>query len=242
MPNFHFTSEQARALTYYMLSLTNEEMGTYYSSVRLIPSPEYGRQLFVEKNCIVCHAIGGIGAKSGPDLLGVTKQHSPEWLDEQLVNPDLVYPGSSMPEYDLETNARKALVAFMTSATPQDAQEILSGKGHTLTPEDAAIEAGKRDFARFGCAGCHGTELQGGLPNPNAQGGEVPSLLHVSDDYTKDEILAVIRNGRAPPLDKASGPTPPLYMPSWKNLLSEEDIHHIVDFLWSKQQKSKESW
>ena len=242
MPNFHFTSEQARALTYYMLSLTNEEMGTYYSSVRLIPSPEYGRQLFVEKNCIVCHAIGGIGAKSGPDLLGVTKQHSPEWLGEQLVNPDLVYPGSSMPEYDLETNARKALVAFMTSATPQDAQEILSGKGHTLTPEDAAIEAGKRDFARFGCAGCHGTELQGGLPNPNAQGGEVPSLLHVSDDYTKDEILAVIRNGRAPPLDKASGPTPPLYMPSWKNLLSEEDIHHIVDFLWSKQQKSKESW
>ena len=242
MPNFHFTSEQARALTYYMLSLTNEEMGTYYSSVRLIPSPEYGRQLFVEKNCIVCHAIGGIGAKSGPDLLGVTKQHSPEWLDEQLVNPDLVYPGSSMPEYDLETNARKALVAFMTSATTQDAQEILSGKGHTLTPEDAAIEAGKRDFARFGCAGCHGTELQGGLPNPNAQGGEVPSLLHVSDDYTKDEILAVIRNGRAPPLDKASGPTPPLYMPSWKNLLSEEDIHHIVDFLWSKQQKSKESW
>ena len=242
MPNFHFTSEQARALTYYMLSLTNEEMGTYYSSVRLIPSPEYGRQLFVEKNCIVCHAIGGIGAKSGPDLLGVTKQHSPEWLDEQLVNPDLVYPGSSMPEYDLETNARKDLVAFMNYATPQDAQEILSGKGHTLTPEDAAIEAGKRDFARFGCAGCHGTELQGGLPNPNAQGGEVPSLLHVSDDYTKDEILAVIRNGRAPPLDKASGPTPPLYMPSWKNLLSEEDIHHIVDFLWSKQQKSKESW
>ena len=40
MPNFHFTKEQARDLTYYMLSLTNEEMGTYYSSVRLIPSPD----------------------------------------------------------------------------------------------------------------------------------------------------------------------------------------------------------
>ena len=38
MPNFHFTKEQARDLTYYMLSLTNEEMGSYYSSVRLIPS------------------------------------------------------------------------------------------------------------------------------------------------------------------------------------------------------------
>ena len=241
MPNFHFTKEQARDLTYYMLSLTSEEMGTYYSSVRLIPSPEYGRQLFVEKSCITCHSVGGVGAKTGPDLLGVTARHSTEWLDEQLVNPELVYPGSSMPAYDLETNARKALVAYLQSATPDDVQLILSHKNRALMPEDVAIEAGKQDFARFGCVGCHGTELQGGVPNPNAQGGEVPSLLHVSDDYTKDEVIAIIRNGRAPPLENAAGPAPPLYMPSWKHVLSDEDINRIADFLWSKQQK-KESW
>jgi len=217
-------------------------MGTYFSSLRLIPSPEFGRQLFIEKNCIVCHSIGGVGSKSGPDLLGVTKRHSLGWLDEQLVNPELVYPGSTMPEYDLETNARKALVAFMASATPNDAQDILSRKNHALTPEDAAIEAGKRSFARFGCAGCHGTELEGGVPNPNAQGGQIPSLMHLADDYTKDEIIAVIRNGRAPPLENAAGPTPPLYMPSWKQLMSDEDIHQIVEFLWSRQQKAKDSW
>lgn len=242
MPNFHFTREQAKELTYYMLSLTNEDMGTYYSSVRLIPSAGFGRQLFVEKNCIVCHSFGGVGAKTGIDLLGVTRRHSLEWLDEQLVNPELVYPGSSMPEYDLETNARKALVAYMASATPDDAQAIISHTVRPLTPADAAIEAGKRDFARFGCAGCHGTELEGGLANPNAQGGQVPSLLHLSDDYAKDEIIAVIRNGRAPPLDNASGPTPPLYMPAWKTVLSDEDIHQIVEFLWSRQQKAKDSW
>jgi mono/diheme cytochrome c family protein len=242
MPNFHFTRDQARALTYYMLSLTSADMGSYYASVQLIPSPGYGRQLFVEKDCIVCHAIGGAGAKVGPDLLGVTKLHSSEWLDEQLINPQLVYPGSSMPEYDLETNARKALVAFLSTATQQDAQDILARKGRVLTPEDAAIAAGKQDFARFGCAGCHGTELQGGVPNPNAQGGQVPSLLHVSDDYTKDEVLQIIRDGKVPPLDNAAGPTPPLYMPSWKHLMSDEDVHQIVEFLWSMQQKSTESW
>jgi mono/diheme cytochrome c family protein len=66
----------------------------------------------------------------------------------------------------------------------------------------------------------------------------------VSGDFpnTKDEILAVIRNGRMPPLDNPKGPTPPLYMPSWKALLSDEDIHQIVEFLWSKQQKAAESW
>jgi mono/diheme cytochrome c family protein len=242
MPNYHFTHDQARDLTYYMLSLTNEEMGSYYSSVRLIPSAAYGRELFIQKDCIVCHSIGGVGAKSGPDLLGVNQHHSTAWLDEQLVNPEYVYPGSTMPEYDLETNARKALIAYMATATAEDAQAIVAHRARPLTPADVSIEAGKRNFARFGCAGCHGTELEGGLPNPNAQGGQVPSLLHLSDDYTKDEILAVIRNGRAPPLEKASGPTPPLYMPAWKNLLSEEDIHQLVEFLWSRQQKSKESW
>lgn len=242
MPNYHFTKDQAKDLSYYMLSLTSEDMGSYYSSVRLIPSSAYGRQLFVEKDCIVCHAIGGVGAKSAPDLLGVTKRHSLEWLDEQLVNPELVYPGSTMPEYDLETNARKALVAYMATATSDDAQAILSHKVRPLTEADVAIEAGKRNFARFGCAGCHGTELEGGLANPNAQGGQVPSLLHLADDYTKDEILAVIRNGRAPPLENAAGPTPPLYMPAWKSLLSDEDIHQLLEFLWSKQQKAKGGW
>ena len=242
MPNFHFTHEQARALTYYMLSLTSQDMGAYYASEPLIPSPQYGRQLFVEKDCLVCHSIGGVGAKVGPDLLGVTKRHSLEWLDEQLVNPQLVYPGSSMPEFDLDRNSRKALVAFLATATPDDAKQILTNKGRAPTPEDAAIAAGKMDFSRFGCAGCHGVNLQGGVPNPNAQGGQVPSLLHLADDYTKNDVIEIIRGGRMPPLANVKGPAPPLYMPAWKHLLSNEDIHQLVEFLWSKQQKSAEGW
>lgn len=241
MPNFNFTREQARALTFYMLSLTNEQMATYYSSVRLIPSADYGRQLFEEKNCIACHNIGGVGAKTGPDLLGVSKEHSKEWLDEQLVNPQLVYPGSIMPAYDMETNARKALIAFMATATADDAQSILTKRGKPLTAQEAAIEAGKQNFVRFGCAGCHGVNLQGGVPNPNSQGGEVPSLLHASDDYTKDEVIKIIGNGKQPPLEDGAKPAPPLYMPSWKTVLSSEDINRIADYLWSVQAK-KEAW
>jgi len=241
MPNFHFTKEQARALTFYMLSLTNEQMATYYSSVNLIPSAGYGRQLFLDKNCIACHSIGGVGAKSGPDLLGVAQAHSAGWLDEQLVNPQLLYPGSLMPEYDLEKNARKALIALMSSATAEDARSILAGRPRPLTAEEAAIEGGKQSFARFGCVGCHGLSLQGGVPNPNSQGGEVPSLLHASDDYTKDEVIKIIRNGKQPPLEDPSKPAPPLYMPSWKTVLTDEDINRIADYLWSLQSK-KSGW
>ncbi|MFN7995740.1 MAG: c-type cytochrome [Bryobacteraceae bacterium] len=241
MPNFHFTREQARALTFYMLSLTNEQMGAYYSSVRVIPGAGYGRQLFIEKNCIACHNIGGVGGKNGPDLQGIVTRHSPGWLNEQLVNPEMIYPGSIMPAYDLDINSRKAIVAFMANATPSDAQEILSNRPKPLSADAAAIEAGKQSFARFGCVGCHGIELQGGVPNPNSQGGEVPSLLHASQDYTKDEVAEIIRNGKVPPLEDAKKPAPPLYMPSWKNVLSAEDINRITNYLWSLQPK-KEAW
>ncbi|MCL5743300.1 MAG: cytochrome c [Acidobacteria bacterium] len=213
MPNYHFTREQARALTFYMLSLTAEQMGSYYSSARLIPSVAIGRQLFVERNCIACHSIGGVGAKAGSDLLEVTKRHSPGWLDEVLVNPEFVSPGSSMPSYDLEPNARKAIVSFLASATANDARQIVAGHPKGLTPEAAMLEAGKQSFVRFGCAGCHGLDAHGGLSNPNSQSGQVPPLIHVAEDYTKPEVIEIIRRGKMAPIADARKPTPPLYMP-----------------------------
>jgi hypothetical protein len=114
----------------------------------------------------------------------------------------VIYPGSIMPAYDLETNARKAIIAFMASATTEDAQSILSQRGRSL---------------------------------------KVPSLLHASDDYTKEEVIKIIQNGKAPPVDNTAKPAPPLYMPSWKGVLADEDIHRIADYLWSLQKK-KEGW
>ncbi len=243
MPNYHFTDEQARALTFYMLSLTSEQMGAYYSSARLIPSPEFGRKLFAAKNCIACHSIGGIGGRTeSPDLAGVTTRHSLGWLDEQLVNPEMIAPGSSMPAYDLNPNERKALIGFLSIARADDAKQILTGRPKALTDEAALIEAGKQNFSRFGCVGCHGLEAQGGVPNPNSQSGEVPSLHHVADDYIKPEVAKIIRNGKTPPLANAKGPTPPLYMPAWKQVLTDEEINRIVEYLWSLQPKQETAW
>jgi mono/diheme cytochrome c family protein len=225
-----------------MLSLTNEQMGAFYASVRLIPSPAYGRQLFVEKNCLACHRIGGVGSREGPDLMGVTTQHSIGWLDEQLVNPDLVSPGSAMPSYDLSSNEQKAIIGFLASATAEDAKAILAGRPRLLNPSASEIAAGKESFTRFGCVGCHGIQLQGGVPNPNSQGGEVPSLLHVAQDYTKEEVTGIIRDGKIPPSQDVTKAPPPLYMPSWKNVLTKEDINRIVAYLWAMQPKNAESW
>ena len=42
-------------------------------------------------------------------------------------------------------------------------------------------------------------------------------------------------------MENAKKPAPPLYMPSWKNVLSEEDINRVADYLWSLQKKP-EAW
>lgn len=242
MPDFHFTRNQARALTFYMLSLTSEQMGAYYSSVRLIPSAVQGQTLFVQKNCIACHRIGGIGAKDGTDLLGVATRHSPGWLDEQLRNPQLVSPGTAMPTYDLDSNARKAIVAFLATATPDDAKAILAGRAGALSPEAAAIAGGREDFVRFGCVGCHGMNAQGGVPNPNSQGGQVPALFHVAEDYTRPEVANIIRRGKIPPLADPKKAEPPLYMPAWKDVLTDEETNRIVEYLWSLRPKQASTW
>jgi cytochrome c55X len=62
------------------------------------------------------------------------------------------------------------------------------------------------------CGSCHGMTLKGGLG---------PSLLAESLKEKPDELLFItIREGR-----------PGTPMPPWKSLLSEDDVHWIVNYL-----------
>ncbi len=46
-----------------------------------------GKEIFQAKGCGACHTIGG-GRLVGPDLKGVTKRRSREWLEKWIVSPD----------------------------------------------------------------------------------------------------------------------------------------------------------
>ena len=61
----------------------------------------------------------------------------------------------------------------------------------------------------------------------------MPSLLHVAQDYTKEEVAVIIRNGKMPPSQDTAKPPPPLYRPSWKSVLAKEEVDQIVEYLWS---------
>lgn len=66
---------------------------------------ERGEELFQSKGCIACHTFGG-GRLAGPDLAGVTRRRSFEWLYHQIMSPD------SMTAHD--PTARQLLAEYMT--------------------------------------------------------------------------------------------------------------------------------
>ncbi len=84
-----------------------------------------GKTLF-ESKCSSCHTIGG-GKKMGPDLKGVTKQQSQEWLVNFITAPDKVIAsgdptatqlvkeyGMPMPNLGVSKADAEAILAYIS--------------------------------------------------------------------------------------------------------------------------------
>ncbi len=46
----------------------------------------WGEQLFKDKACITCHAVGE--RKQGPDLAGVASRRTEQWMKKQILDPE----------------------------------------------------------------------------------------------------------------------------------------------------------
>jgi cytochrome c551/c552 len=84
-----------------------------------------GEALFTSKGCIACHTIGG-GDLVGPDLSGVTKVRTEEWLTKWLTAPDQMltsdpdaqallaqYNNVPMPNLGLTSDEVAALIVYL---------------------------------------------------------------------------------------------------------------------------------
>ena len=49
---------------------------------------ELGEKLFSAKGCSACHAFGR--RVTGPDLAGVTKRRTAEWMEHQILHPEVM--------------------------------------------------------------------------------------------------------------------------------------------------------
>ncbi len=77
----------------------------------------YGRTLYRQEGCFMCHQLNGEGGKVGPDLTAEgTRGRTEEWLIGHFKDPPSYTPGSIMPAFkNLTEEQLKALTAFLES-------------------------------------------------------------------------------------------------------------------------------
>ncbi len=236
MPPIKASDEDLNALTLYVLSFTGEPLSAYYVSMKTIPGPQAGRRLFAEKGCIGCHSIGGKGGKVGPPLDDAAKRHDAHWISAHFQNPAALSPGTVMPQFNFNEQEIRALTEFLLSMTDTNVVGFIK-----IPSLMTSVDRGKAVFKKYGCAGCHGQDAQGGVPNPNAKTAEqVPGLKFVSEGYTKDELKKRILDGqREIPFMNPKRPPAPLYMPPWRGKIAEGELADLTDYLMSLTPKGE---
>jgi mono/diheme cytochrome c family protein len=193
-----------------------------------------GEAYFNGLGCIKCHAIGDKGVNWGPNLTLIGFRKSPQWLDMWLKNPHAWRKETVMPAFNLKDDVRSDLVAYLSAQKGQAWGD--KDQRPWNTAEAKALPGAQRGellFSKAGCVACHAQGGRGGYPNNNVVGGQIPSLLKVSEGYTKDELIAKIRGGVIPSPADPSQPAPMVYMPKWGDQLSDEEIGAVADYLIS---------
>ena len=203
-----------------------------------------GRRIFRTQGCIGCHRVGKRGRDECPELTRValkdfTGDHRVDredwnWHEEHLLDPPSKAESTIMPNFGLERAEATALTFFLNSLTGDsiDSRYIVP-QVRDLQPKSREELGYLEVFQGYGCAACHGPEAGGGRLNPNSQsGGKVPSLVKVRQGYTKSELIQKIKKGvHSRKLDSA-GPVPPLNMPSWNELISDEELDCLATYLF----------
>ncbi len=153
-------------------------------------------------------------------------------------------PPSGMPYFGFSQEEGEALVAYLTSLkiekvpytyrvfSPKPAEPVFASPG----------QHGRYVFQKYGCVSCHGKNGDKPVANYNAVGGQVSNLVKVVGTYTREELAKKIQEG-VPIVakDDPHGPTPPLYMPTWKEKIKGKELENLVTYLLSIAEK-QESW
>lgn len=173
------------------------------------------------------------------------------WIKDHFRDPQRVVPGypklgipeTPMPKYGLTDEEVDLLTALTISFALEEGSEeqpiparfhVPAGPAEPEPAYGSKVEQGAAVFQRIGCVACHGPDGSGGIRNPNMDiGEEVPPLTHVGEGYSKEEIKEIIRDGRYPAKARKEDLAPPLWMPAWKDKLTEEEIDAVAEYLLS---------
>ncbi len=165
---------------------------------------------------------------------------------------------SGMPDFREEVGEEGALAlgAYLMSMTA----ESIPASYYVYAPPKPEprfsdpLAHGKHVFQKYGCAGCHGLRGAQGRRNFNAMGpgqedpekdmdkGRVPTLVETVGTFTREELKQKISGGVSSiNVNKfnPNGPTPPLYMPAWKDKIKDRELEDLATWLLSIAKKDE---
>ena len=89
---------------------------------------------------------------------------------------------------------------------------------------DPTLAQGGHDFVGFACAACHGMQGKGG-PDPS-----VPVLASIGTSLSAAQLSSIINDGMGATANAAGGTNAP-YMPTWRNILSAQQVSDLVAYI-----------
>lgn len=147
-----FTAQELRDLIAFLAPATG---GAPEGPLYVLPGrPQLGRELFVEKKCVRCHSVSGVGGTLGPDLVALAVRRSPVefaatiWNKAPAMMAAMETRGITVPQLRPEEMAD--LVAYLFSV-----RYFASGGS---VPKGWLVASNK------GCLQCHGVSGERGKP------------------------------------------------------------------------------
>jgi len=120
--------------------------------------------LRVQLPCLGCHALGGEGGRTGPDLSTVGARRSRAYIDAIIDDPQRTVLGAAMPKTPMTPELRSLLARYLAAqgapkgVASSDAAPPKLPAPPALPPDGAAL------YARW-CVSCHGERGNGDGPN-----------------------------------------------------------------------------
>lgn len=167
--------------------------------------------------CLGCHAIGGTGGRSAPDLTHVASRRSADYIRAMVTDPARALPGTTMPRVPMPASMRELLIAYLSAGATPGALLVSSPR-----VADSSLRTGASLYARY-CVACHGE--RGAGDGPNARYLPVRPAMHadpVAMSARSDDRLFDAVHGGGYPLGRNA------MMPAFGETLTRQEIWQLV--------------
>ncbi|RME62060.1 MAG: hypothetical protein D6780_00445, partial [Candidatus Dadabacteria bacterium] len=196
--------------------------------------PVEGKKIFFEKaGCMACHNIGRGDRPTGPDLKGVTKRRSKEWLKRWIKNPSAMISSDPiarelfgkfnrvpMPTLGLTDKQIEDVIAFIE----QESKKVEEAKEGFKPLNKEEFERAKYIFFDR-CSGCHGAKRWGATGPSLLPNAHVKKAKKIPGGGTRsigtEALKAILTYGS------------PAGMPAWgkEGILSPEEIDLMARYV-----------